>query len=93
MIYFFMKEDGLKLTSLRKRLLSLHRICHFSFMLRILDILLTLLHLIIIALTYLAGYFRYQESNFTCILISAFCWFVLGIWFGWDTAHNRLNGV
>jgi hypothetical protein len=52
-------------------------------MLQALDILLTLLHIVIIAIN-LFGWIlpATRKFHFAVILITAFCWFVLGIWFG-----------
>jgi len=53
-------------------------------MLTVLDSLLTLLHLLIIGFNLLGWIFpATRKANFICILVTAFCWFVLGIWFGW----------
>jgi hypothetical protein len=53
-------------------------------MLPVLDLLLTLLHLIIIVFNLFGWIFPVtRKANFICILLTAFCWFVLGIWFGW----------
>jgi len=56
----------------------------FFAMLHLLDFTLTLLHLIIIGFNLFGWIFpATRKANFICILITAFCWFVLGIWFGW----------
>ncbi|MGH2649418.1 MAG: DUF2784 family protein, partial [Ginsengibacter sp.] len=53
-------------------------------MLNFIDILFTLLHLLIIVFNLFGWIFpATRKANFICILITAFCWFVLGIWFGW----------
>src|SRR5215467_6957172 len=53
-------------------------------MLSFLNSFLTLLHLIIIVFNLLGWIFpATRKANFICILATAFCWFVLGIWFGW----------
>jgi hypothetical protein len=53
-------------------------------MLIVLDFLLTLLHLLIIGFNLFGWIFpATRKANFICILLTAFCWFVLGIWFGW----------
>ena len=53
-------------------------------MLTVLDSLFTLLHLLIIGFNLLGWIFpATRKANFICILVTAFCWFVLGIWFGW----------
>jgi hypothetical protein len=53
-------------------------------MLRFADILFTLLHLIIILFN-LFGWIlpATRRAHFICIIVTAFCWFILGIWFGW----------
>ena len=52
-------------------------------MLRFADIILTLVHVIIIAFNLFAWVFRpLRKAHFICIALTAFCWFVLGIWFG-----------
>ncbi len=53
-------------------------------MLYLSDILLTILHLIIIFFN-LFGWISpaTRKAHFICILATAFCWFILGIWFGW----------
>jgi hypothetical protein len=53
-------------------------------MLHLADILLTLLHVIIIIFNLFGWIFpATRKAHFICIVITAFCWFVLGIWFGW----------
>ncbi len=48
------------------------------------DVLLTLLHLIIIAFNLFGWIFPIvRKAHFISISITAFCWFILGIWFGW----------
>ena len=53
-------------------------------MLYLADILFTLLHIIIILFNLFGWIFpATRKANLVCIMITAFCWFVLGIWFGW----------
>jgi hypothetical protein len=53
-------------------------------MLRAGDIALTLVHLIIIGFNLFGWIFpATRRSHFICVILTAFCWFVLGIWFGW----------
>ena len=53
-------------------------------MLRFADILFTLLHLIIILFNLFGWIFpATRRAHFICIVATAFCWFILGIWFGW----------
>ena len=53
-------------------------------MLHFTDILFTLLHIIIILFNLFGWIFpATREAHFICITITAFCWFILGIWFGW----------
>ena len=53
-------------------------------MLHVLDFLLTLLHLVIILFNLFGWIFpATRKANLICILATAFCWFGLGIWFGW----------
>lgn len=48
------------------------------------DIGLTLVHLIIIVFNLFGWIFSTtRRAHFICIMLTAFCWFVLGIWFGW----------
>jgi hypothetical protein len=51
--------------------------------LKILDVLLTLLHLVIIGFN-LTGWMwhKTQKLHFICVSVTAACWFLLGIWFG-----------
>lgn len=52
-------------------------------MLRFLDILLTILHLIIILFNLFGWIPRAtRKAHFIVILLTAACWFLLGIWFG-----------
>ena len=53
-------------------------------MLRAGDIALTLVHLIIIGFN-LFGWIlpATRKAHFICVILTAFCWFILGIWFGW----------
>ena len=53
-------------------------------MLRLLDILLTIVHLLIIGFN-LFGWIwpRTRRAHFLCVLLTAGSWFVLGIWYGW----------
>ncbi|MBS1525637.1 MAG: DUF2784 domain-containing protein [Bacteroidetes bacterium] len=52
--------------------------------LRLADILLTLLHLAIISFN-LFGWIwkRTRRLHLVCVLLTAACWFILGIWYGW----------
>ena len=53
-------------------------------MLRVGDIALTLVHLIIIGFNLFGWIFpATRKAHFICVILTAFCWFVLGIWFGW----------
>lgn len=48
------------------------------------DIALTLVHLIIIVFNLFGWIFpATRRAHFICIILTAFCWFILGIWFGW----------
>ena|SRR5277367_5270464 len=49
---------------------------------RILDIFLTLFHLIIIGFN-LFGWIWKPRLHLILVLLTAGCWFILGIWFGW----------
>jgi hypothetical protein len=51
--------------------------------LRILAFLLTLLHFAIIGFN-LFGWIwkRTRKLHFICVIVTAICWFILGIWFG-----------
>jgi hypothetical protein len=52
-------------------------------MLYFLDGSLTLLHIIIIAFNLFGWIFPVtRKAQFICIVLTAFCWFILGIWFG-----------
>lgn len=56
----------------------------FKTMLNFADALLTLLHLIIVGFNLFGWIFpSARKAHFICVAITAFCWFVLGIWFGW----------
>ena len=50
--------------------------------LRISDILLTLLHLAIIGFN-LFGWIWKPKLHLILVLLTAGCWFLLGIWYGW----------
>ena len=53
-------------------------------MLKLLDIFFTILHLAIIGFNLFAWIWpKTRKAHFVCIVFTAFCWFVLGIWFGW----------
>jgi len=53
-------------------------------MLRFADVALTFVHIIIIGFNLFAWMFSAtRKAHFICVIITAFCWFVLGIWFGW----------
>jgi hypothetical protein len=53
-------------------------------MLYFIDVLFTLLHIIIILFNLFGWIFpAARKAHFISIIITAFCWFVLGIWFGW----------
>jgi len=52
--------------------------------LRILDILLTLIHLIIIGFNLLGWIWpKTRRVHLIVVVITAFCWVILGIWYGW----------
>ena len=51
-------------------------------LLRILDIFLTLFHLVIIGFN-LFGWIWKPKLHLILVLLTAGCWFILGIWFGW----------
>jgi len=51
-------------------------------LLRILDIFLTLFHLVIIGFN-LFGWIWKPGLHLILVLLTAGCWFILGIWFGW----------
>lgn len=53
-------------------------------MLHLLDILLTIAHLLIIGFN-LFGWIwaKTRRAHFICVLLTAASWFVLGIWHGW----------
>lgn len=52
-------------------------------MLQLLDILLTLAHLLIIGFNLLGWIWpATRRAHFICVLITAASWFLLGIWFG-----------
>jgi hypothetical protein len=52
-------------------------------MLRILDLLLTLVHFIIIGFNLFGWIWQStRKLHFICILLTACSWFILGIWFG-----------
>ncbi|HVS93244.1 MAG TPA: DUF2784 domain-containing protein [Mucilaginibacter sp.] len=54
------------------------------FLLHLADILLTLLHLVIIGFNLLGLIWkRTLRAHLVCIALTAGCWFILGIWFGW----------
>src|ERR1700731_312547 len=51
--------------------------------LRVLDLLLTLFHLAIIGFNLFGWIWKStRKLHFIVILITAFCWFILGIWYG-----------
>lgn len=51
--------------------------------LRLTDLLLTLLHLLIIGFNLLGWIWKpTRKLNFICIVLTALCWFGLGIWYG-----------
>jgi hypothetical protein len=50
--------------------------------LKFLDILLTLFHLVIIGFN-LFGWIWKPRLHLILVLLTAGCWFILGIWFGW----------
>ncbi len=53
-------------------------------MLHLTDVLLTLLHVIIILFNLFGWIFpATRKAHFICVVITLFCWFVLGIWLGW----------
>lgn len=48
------------------------------------DIALTLVHLVIIVFNLFGWIFpATRRAHFICIMLTTFCWFVLGVWFGW----------
>jgi ABC-type multidrug transport system permease subunit len=51
-------------------------------LLHLLDILLTLFHLVIIGFN-LFGWIWKPKLHLILVLLTAGCWFILGIWFGW----------
>jgi hypothetical protein len=51
-------------------------------LLGILDIFLTLFHLVIIGFN-LFGWIWKPRLHLILVLLTAGCWFILGIWFGW----------
>ena len=53
-------------------------------MLYFIDVLLSLLHVVIILFN-LSGWIfpATRKVHFISIVITSFCWFILGIWFGW----------
>jgi hypothetical protein len=51
-------------------------------LLHLLDILLTLFHLVIIGFN-LFGWIWKPKLHLVLVLLTAGCWFILGIWFGW----------
>jgi hypothetical protein len=52
-------------------------------MLHFLDILLTLSHVLIIGFNLLGWIWpSTRRAHFICVVITAACWFLLGIWFG-----------
>jgi hypothetical protein len=51
--------------------------------LRLLDLLLTLFHLLIIGFNLFGWIWKTtRKLHFICILITAVCWFGLGVWYG-----------
>lgn len=53
-------------------------------MLRILDIALTLFHFLIIGFNLLGWIWkRTRKAHLIVVILTASCWFILGIWFGW----------
>lgn len=51
--------------------------------LRLLDLLLTLFHLFIIGFNLLGWIWKpTRKLHFVCVLLTASCWFILGIWYG-----------
>ena len=53
-------------------------------MLHFIDLVLTLVHIIIIVFNLFGWIFpATRKAHFICIILTAFCWFILGIWFGW----------
>jgi hypothetical protein len=52
--------------------------------LRLLDILLSLFHFVIIGFNLLGWIWkRTRKLHLVFVLLTAGCWFILGIWFGW----------
>lgn len=53
-------------------------------MLQLLDILLTIVHLLIIGFNLLGWIWpTTRKAHLTCVTLTACSWFVLGIWYGW----------
>jgi ABC-type antimicrobial peptide transport system permease subunit len=50
--------------------------------LHLLDIILTLFHLVVIGFN-LFGWIWKPRLHLILVLLTAGCWFILGIWFGW----------
>lgn len=52
--------------------------------LRLLEALLTLVHLVIIGFNLLGWIWpSTRRLHLICVAVTASCWFILGIWFGW----------
>jgi len=52
--------------------------------LHILDIFLTVFHGLIVGFNLLGWIWpRTRRLHLVCVGVTAFCWFILGIWFGW----------
>lgn len=53
-------------------------------MLHLADILFTILHIVIIVFNLFGWIFpSMRKAHFAVVLVTLFCWFVLGFWFGW----------
>lgn len=53
-------------------------------MLKLLDVLLTILHLVVIVFNLLGWVVpKWRKAHFWCVVVTLFSWMVLGIWKGW----------
>lgn len=56
----------------------------FDFLLRFLDIFLTLVHFALIGFNLFGWiWIKTRRAHLVTVALTAFCWFILGIWFGW----------
>ena len=56
----------------------------FAFLLKFFDILLTIAHLALIGFNLFGWmWIKTRKAHLVTVSLTAFCWFVLGIWFGW----------